>query len=82
MTAATLAAIKRQFAGRDHDLERAFERSGAFRGLCRDYLTCLAALGRWRDVDSAEARARAAEYSELLVELAQEIETQLRPRDR
>lgn len=76
--AQTLATIKRRFAGRDQSVEHAFASSESFRGLCRDYLSCAAALVRWQESHSPEAQARAEEYTALLSELAREIETRLR----
>jgi len=76
--ATTLAMIKRRFAGREQAVEQAFETSESFRGLCRDYLACAAAVARWQERGSEEARLRRDEYSELLAELTSEIEAQLR----
>jgi hypothetical protein len=72
--AKTLAMIKRRFGGAEAAVERRFERSESFRGLCRDYLACAAALARWQEADSKEAPARSAEYAELLADLTSEIE--------
>jgi hypothetical protein len=71
--------IKRRFAGREGTVERSFEESESFRGLCRDYLACTAALARWQGVESDEGRLRTQEYSDLLDELTDEIVTRLRP---
>jgi hypothetical protein len=76
-TSQTLAMIKRRFGGRDSAVERAFETSESFRGLCRDYLACAIALTRWQELASEEAPRRVTEYSELLAELANEIEARL-----
>ncbi len=73
-TSATLIAIKSRFTGREGAVEHAFETSESFRGLCRDYLACTAALIRWREGGSEETRLRSSEYSELLAELTLEIE--------
>jgi len=76
-TAATIAMINRRFAGHERAVERAFAASESFRGLCRDYLACATALARWQESDSAEARLRVKEYSDLLAELTQEIQERL-----
>lgn len=77
--AATLEMIKRRFAGREQDVERAFAASESFRGLCTDYLACATALARWRDSSAEEGRVRVREYSEMLTELTYEIQARLIP---
>ena len=74
---ATVAMMKRRFAGSELAIERACVASESFRGLCRDYLACAAALARWQESGSEEARLRVEEYSELLDELAKEIQAHL-----
>jgi adenosylmethionine-8-amino-7-oxononanoate aminotransferase len=76
--AQTREEVKRRFTGRDADVERAFRDSPTFRGLCGDYLACVAALEHWQAATSEEAPRRAAEYAELLGELTQEVERHLR----
>lgn len=71
----TLAAIEERFPGMKGVVQREYTESESFRGLCRDYVTCATALARWQDCESNEGRARSREYSELLAELANEIET-------
>jgi len=71
--AATLTMIKQRFAGNDAAADLAFKTSDSFRGLCRDYLSCVAALARWEQAPSQEARLRSQEYSDLLIELTNEI---------
>jgi len=73
-SSATLTAIKCRFRGREEAVEHAFEANESFRGLCRDYLACTAALVRWQEGELDEARLRRNEYSELLAELTAEIE--------
>jgi hypothetical protein len=75
--ATTLAVIKRRFAGAEAAVERAFAASESFRGLCRDYLACAAALARWQESQSEEAQLRTQEYSDMLGELTSEIEAHL-----
>ena len=79
--ATTLGMIRRRFAGEEAAVEREFERNESFRGLCRDYLACAAALARWQESESEEARLRKQEYSELRAELTKEIEAHLHPDD-
>jgi len=74
--------IKRRFAGRDLAVERLYRDSESFRGLCRDYLACAVALARWQESDSEEAQSRVGEYSGLLAELTNEIQSQLRAEER
>jgi len=81
-TAATLAMIKRRFAGSDRAVERAFEASESFRGLCTDYLACATALARWQDSREPQTRSRVEEYSALLAELTNEIQERLRTEER
>jgi hypothetical protein len=73
----TVAAIERHFPGTSAVLQRELTESESFRGLCRDYLACQTALARWQETDSDEGRLRSKEYSELLAELTEEIETRL-----
>ena len=73
----TLAAIKGRFPGMKAIVQREFTESESFRVLCRDYVTCATALARWQESESNEGRARSREYSELLDELAQELEARL-----
>ncbi len=80
--AATLAMIKRRFAGSDRAVDREFEASESFRGLCRDYLACATVLARWQESESEEARLRVVEYSDLLTELTHEIEACLQTEQR
>jgi hypothetical protein len=75
--ATTVEMVKRQFAGEEPAVERAFETSESFRGLCRDFVACAATLGRWRESRAQDAPLRVQEYSELLGELTREIEEQL-----
>jgi hypothetical protein len=76
--ASTLAMIKQRFAGAGPAVERAFETSESFRGLCRDFIACAATLGRWCESRAQDAPLRVQEYSELLGELTREIEERLR----
>lgn len=79
---ATLARVKRRFAGRESAMERAYAASEAFRGLCRDFVACANALARWQEAEASGDRPRSTEYSELLDELTREIEVHLRTQGR
>ena len=79
---ATLAKVKRRFAGKEAAMDRAFETSESFRGVCRDYVACANALARWQESETEGARLRSAEYSELLDELTREIEVHLHAEER
>lgn len=70
---ATVAMMKRRFAGSELAIERAFVASESFRGLCRDYLACATVLARWQESESQEAPIRVQEYADLLEELTKEI---------
>jgi hypothetical protein len=72
-----LDKIKREFGSRERLIERVFTNCPSFRTLCGDYLACSRALAGSRKSASPEACLREAEYSELLQELADEIETRL-----
>jgi len=72
-----IEAVRKAFPGREALVERSFERSPAFRSLCRDYRDCLRALEHWSGQASAEREARRREYTELLLELDREIRTWL-----
>ena len=74
---ATLTRVKRRFAGHEAAVERAFATSESLRDLCRDHAACANALLRWQESESEGAQIRSAEYSELLEELTEEIESQL-----
>jgi hypothetical protein len=80
--AASVEMIKRRFTGAESAVERAFETSESFRGLCRDFIACAATLGRWSESRAEDAPLRVQEYSELLGELTREIEERLRAQGR
>ena len=72
----TLRLIHTSFPGRDDLIEDAF-RDQRFQELCEDYRRCDVALDRWKRETGAGTTVRLEEYSELLKELGQEIETWL-----
>jgi hypothetical protein len=73
----TLSLIRSCLPGRDLLIERAHRDNRGFRELCHDYRECVAAVERWKQHSGADADLRLEEYSELLTELSQEIETWL-----
>ena len=73
----TLAIIHARFPGREGVIARLYRDDKLFRELCHDYRRCAAALDRWRLLDGGELSAQSREYSELLTELGEEIESWL-----
>lgn len=73
-TNTTIALILRAFPDRREVIERAFREQPSFRELCEDYRRCVAALGRWRQLNGEAPSVRSREYAELLEELTREIE--------
>jgi len=74
---ATVNLIQSAFPGRDRIIAQGYRDSQPFRELCLDYRECVATLERWTTQSAAEAVQRQEEYSELLTELRQEIESWL-----
>jgi hypothetical protein len=72
-----LDKIGREFGSQEKVIERAFISCPSFRTLCGDYVACSLTLARFRQSGSKEACLREAEHSELLQDLAAEIETRL-----
>ena len=56
-------------------IERAYRNSPSFRDLCQDYRNCAVALDRWIQLAGDEPAQRVEEYTELLAELAAEVES-------
>ena len=73
----TLNLIRGLFPGREQLIEHAFHDQGSFRDLCEGYRRCVEARQRWEQLSGAEAPPQLQEYTELLAELSQEIETWL-----
>ena len=72
----TLRLIQTSFPGREDLIGDAF-RDQRFRELCEDYRRCDAALDRWKQETGAGITVRINEYSELLTDLGEEIESWL-----
>ena len=70
----TLSLIQAAFPGRERLIERAYSDNRPFRELCDDYHKCVGALERWKQLESDQPVQRSQEYTELLAELAAEIE--------
>jgi hypothetical protein len=70
----TLCLLREAFPGRDRLVEQAYRDNRVFRELCDDYRRCRAALDSWQQQEVEGTEKRAREYTELLAELAAEIE--------
>jgi len=69
----SVARVIRQFKDRRTSVEKYHGESSDFRSLCEDYAICERALERWQASDAAMAAQRLQEYTELLMELREEI---------
>lgn len=70
--------IKSTFPGHDLLIDRAYEENQSFKDLSQDYQSCAVALERWRRMNGDEPSSRAREYTELMAELTNEVESWLR----
>jgi hypothetical protein len=68
-----LLLIMERFPEERQALRRLFEGSQSFQSLCNDYLECCTALRDWQQSTSEEAPAWRDEYTQLLLELEQEV---------
>ena len=68
-----LAVIKSGFSDQREVIEREFNASEDFRSLCEEYEQCASAASHWKKSKSPQAARREQEYSELLLELQEEI---------
>ena len=73
----TLRLLQEAFPGRDRLVDQAYRDNRSFRELCDDYRRCRAALEGWQRQQDEVTEERSREYTELLAELATEIETWL-----
>lgn len=73
----TLCLLREAFPGRDRLVEDAYRGNRPFRELCDDYRRCRNALENWRRQEDESTEERSREYTELLSELAAEIEVWL-----
>ena len=73
--------VRSHSSATEAEIGQALATSESFRTLCADLRACSRALARWRRIDSAEARERVDEYTELLAELTVEIRSMLAERD-
>jgi hypothetical protein len=74
---ATLCLLREAFPGRDRLVEKAYRDNRVFRELCDDYRRCRDALDSWQQRKDEGTEERLREYTELLAELAAEIEVWL-----
>ena len=72
-----LRIVCSSFPGRDRQIVVAFRDQPSFQQLCLDYGEWAAAIDYWNRASKTEAQNRSKEYSELLRQLAQEIESWL-----
>jgi hypothetical protein len=75
------AQISSSFPGNERLIDRAYRDDPAFRELCDDYVRCAAALERWQRSSGDKSSSRSQEYSELLAELAADVEAWLDERE-
>jgi len=71
------AQISSSFPGNERLIDRAYRDDPTFCELCDDYVRCAAALERWQRSNGDKSSPRSEEYSELLAELTDEVETWL-----
>ena len=71
------AQISSSFPGNERLIDRAYRDDPTFRELCDDYVRCAAVLERWQRSGGDESSSRTEEYSELLAELADEVQAWL-----
>ena len=72
-----LTLMRASFPGRERLVERTYREDEAFRALCRDYRTCVAALHRFEQPGATQAPPLWREYAELKAELESEIRSWL-----
>ena len=68
-----LAVVESGFSDHREAIEREFNANEGFRNLCQEYEQCASAVIHWRKSKSPQAAKREQEYSELLLELQEEI---------
>lgn len=68
---ANLSDLLEQFPQRELEIQRLFARNPEFRGVCEDYEMAVKALRHWERVERNAVRA--AEYRQLMGEIADEI---------
>jgi len=69
----SVARVISRFKDLKTRIEQSFQESDDFRSLCEDYAVCERALEIWQVSSAATAAQRQQEYTELLVELGEEI---------
>lgn len=70
-------AVKTRFPGRVQAIDALLARNEGFRDLCADYATAEDELRKWQSSSDPRRDSRIAEYNELVVELAAEIDAAL-----
>ena len=69
----SLFLVMSRFPDRKDALRQKYRNNESFQSLCRSYQKCTQALEHWDKSKHAEAPNRQQEYSELIIELEQEI---------
>ena len=77
--ASLLRLVRERTGAPEAAICRAYESDSSFRAVCADVRTCSRALRRWEAADSRRAPALAAEYADLLEDLAEELRRILKP---
>ncbi|PWT78443.1 MAG: hypothetical protein C5B59_01785 [Bacteroidetes bacterium] len=67
-----LDLIKNKFPRQNFRIEKLYEESEDFRNLCKDYLTCVQTMGKYRESIEKEGRT-VKEYEDILSELEKEL---------
>jgi len=67
-----LKVIKEKFPHRENRIEQLYNEDENFQMLCRDYLTCLEAMNKYRYI-SSEQRENLREYKSIISELEKEL---------
>lgn len=70
-------AVKTRFPSRVQAIDALLARDEGFRDMCSDYTTAEEELRKWRSSSEQHRDARITEYSELVEELAAEIDATL-----
>jgi len=73
-----LKVIKEKFPHRENRIEQLYNEDENFQMLCRDYLTCLEAMNKYRHI-SSEQRENLREYKSIISELEKELSEFLSP---
>ena len=73
----SIAQVIKHFEGWECYIEVACHENGEFLSLCEDFAVCARSMENWQASDAAVAVQRRKEYTKLLAELRQEIQSWL-----